>query len=475
MMQKNGKNIINAIWSLEPWENNGGNPRLRAIHTRLMNGRNQFSGVVTKTLGAIMQVSSLDLKLKDKTKHLTVISNGLGEIAAEIKSATQTTSLITEQVAEVQDNLANSIVEVASNIGNVLEGIGANERHLDGIMVMSQTTMKDSHAMKTDMDSLMGVVAQMQGVLGSINAISGQTNLLALNASIEAARAGEAGRGFAVVAEEIRKLAEETKNLTTSMSIFLENIGIASEKSSASVERTVESLEQISSSLDILRKINYENREKMEEISGATDGVAATTEEVSTSMSELDQQMDSLNGQIDKIEEEASLIKSISKNYYEIIEPIAKIEGELEEVTGTLGDMTLDRFYMMDNDIFLKNIKGAISAHQGWLAGLKKMVDSGTVEPLQTNPKKCAFGHFYYSMKPQNKEILFIWNEIERKHRSFHENGKLVMESIERGNLESAHSQYQKNVDLSKELIRDFEKVIQLTEHLDKKRHVFDV
>lgn len=474
-MLHNKKSIIKAISNMEPWDNPRGVKELRSIHSRLYNGRNHFENIVLKTIGTTMQVSSLDLQLTDKTKHLTKISSELSTIATEIKDSSMISSQVSSQVAGVQESLTESVVNVTSDIEEILNDISSSEKSLDNIVDLSKAAIKDSDGMKIDMDSLLDVVDQMEGVISSINTISSQTNMLALNASIEAARAGEAGRGFAVVADEIRKLAEETKTLTTNMADFLNNIGIASKKSSQSVTRTVESLGHINENLSTLRTINQHNRNKTENVSNTIQGVVATTEEVSSSMMELDQQVNFLNSNVIKIEENANSLKDISKKYYEIIEPIGTIEDNLDKVADIMGTMSLDRFYMIKNEAFIENIKKAITAHTNWLESLKKMVDSGIIAPLQTNPKKCAFGHFYYAMKPKNKEIAFLWNDIEKNHRSFHENGRIVIDEISKGNMNAARSVYDKTSELSKILLNDFGKIIKITENLEQKKiHVFD-
>ncbi len=468
------KRMIGAISELVPIEESSKEPKLREIHARLMKGRNQFSELVTKTLGTSMQVSSLDLKLKDRTAYLTEISAGLSGVATQIQEATAVSSEISHQVTEVQDQLSKSIVEVVSDVETVLGGISESQGKLKDVIQISQTTVNKSEGMLTDMGVLVNVVEQMNNVLDAINAISVQTNLLALNASIEAARAGAAGKGFAVVAEEIRKLADDTKSLTASMSTFLKSIGEASEKSSESVGETVESLQKINQSLDALLTVNDKNKDMMNGVSETVEGVMAVTQEVNGSMVELDQQIGTFNGQVAKIESDVQLLNNISNSYSEIIKPIEKIEDELDDVTGIMGAMSLDRFYMPGNEMFIENVRGAIKAHQSWLYNLKKMVDEGCVEPLQLNPKKCAFGHFYYSFKPQNAEIKAIWDEIEKKHRSFHETGKHVIEAVAKENKQAAASAYNKADEISKDLIQDFEKIISISEDLEKEmKYIF--
>ncbi len=466
MLRKKKINHLELLGKMKNINQENAPTELISIYSRLNKGRNDFENILSKTLNATMQVSALDLKLTDKTHLLTSISNKLGEVTSEIKEITNVTTEISREVTGAQESLSNSIIEASGNIGNILEEIKESEKHLIGIVEMSQNTMKDSKQMKEDMNSLVGIVSEIQGALNSINSISGQTNLLALNASIEAARAGEAGKGFAVVAEEIRKLAEETKTLTTSMAKFLNDIGEASHKSSGSVEHTTNSLEKINNNLGKLHEINLANQTRLKEVSDTIESVAATTEEVNTSMTELDNQITYLNQGNIKIETDTHILNNICQNYLDIIKPVVTIEESLEQISDAMGNMTLDPFYMINNDTFSQNIANAVAAHKTWLENLNRIVETGEMEPLQLNPKKCAFGHFYFSIKPKNTEILKIWNEVESDHNTFHQNGSIVIQAVSSGNIKLARETYEKTAEISKTLITHFETIVSMTEIL---------
>lgn len=89
-----------------------------------------------------------------------------------------------ESAANLMNNLAQSLAEVAGQSVATVQQIDTMVKQLDAIF----------------------------DLLSDVKSIADQTNLLALNAAIEAARAGEAGRGFAVVAEEVRNLSERSTN-----------------------------------------------------------------------------------------------------------------------------------------------------------------------------------------------------------------------------------------------------------------------
>lgn len=474
MFERNQK-IVRAIWRLDDNPNITGSQKLMEIHSRLINGRKNFQEAVKRTFNSAMKISALDLNVRDKAETLKTVSSQLVEVSREIKSFTNTTAAITTEVVQAYDNLTDSISVVSENAGNVLEGIGESQKKLDEIVDMSHDAMRESGIMEQDMNSLLDVVKHMQTVIASINSISGQTNLLALNASIEAARAGEAGKGFAVVAEEIRQLAEETKNLTGNMASFVTNIEQASEKSAKSVGNTAKSLGSIEEGLKVIHGINQENRSKVEEINHSIGDNVSVSREINNSMSHMNSQIDSLNEKSMYVSQEAESVKDISTGLLNVIEPIGDIEAQLDETAALMGNMVLDHFYMIDNGIFIQSINSAIDAHKKWVSTLKAMVDSNTAVPLQTNPKKCSFGHFYYAMKPKNKEIAEIWKVVEQKHRNLHEGGTAVIKAVKEENTQKARDSFNKLEALSEELIKDFKNIQTAAEKLTQNRkNVFE-
>lgn len=474
MFQSN-KKIIRAIWKLEDNTQISGSQRLTEIHTRLIKGRKNFQDAVNRTLNSAMKISALDLNVRDKALSLKSLSGQLADISGEISSSAGITASVAGEVVQSYDNLVDSIAEVSENAGNVMEGIAESQKKLDEIVDMSRDAIEESGVMEQDMSSLLEVVKHMQSVIASINSISGQTNLLALNASIEAARAGEAGKGFAVVAEEIRQLAEETKNLTNNMASFVTNIEHASEKSAKSVGSTAKSLGSIQEGLEVIRSINQEELCKVEEINGTIENIASVSKEINESMSLLDTQITSLNGGSELVNQDAERVKGISTDLLKVIEPIGIIESQLDETAALMGNMVLDHFYMIDNGIFIQSINSAIDAHKIWVSSLKEMVDKQCTSPLQTNPKKCAFGHFYYAMKPKNQEVAQIWKSVEEKHRSLHEGGGIVIKAIEDGNIHKAEEAYKRIYDLSMDLIGNFEAIKAAAEKLTQnKKNVFE-
>lgn len=444
-------NLQNADYSRQP--------QLGGIYDRLIKGRSQFERVMDKNISAVMQISSLDLILKQQTDNMVNICEAVGDATEAIESAADESATVAGQVNGQHEELTRTIIQSAEDTSEVNKKIISGQQELSAIKELSISTIEDSREMQKDMDALLDIIGRMNEVIEGINSISSQTNLLALNASIEAARAGDAGKGFAVVAEEIRKLAEETQQMTANMGHFVESIKEASAKSTKSVVSTIEALNTVTEKIGNVWEMNDENQKHVARVNDSISSLAAVSEEISSSMMEVENQSVKIKEQCHTLTENTRLLRRVGKDLKKAVEPVVTIEEMLDASTKQLGDMTDDAFFRMEYKEFTGYMDRAIDAHQAWLANLKKMVDTKDIVPLQYDAKKCGFGHFYYSMTPKTPEIREIWIKLEEKHKKFHNFGNDVKKCIMNEDYTGAEKYYKEAEQYSKELIGDFEQM----------------
>lgn len=467
------KKILSDISTMNPISP-ASESQAATIQGRLANGNKEFQKIIQNVLNALMKLSALDLSLEGNHKVLQSVSSVIVGTVNNISEAAATTSKSASEVVIAHENLTSTIEQVSQNSTVILQGIEGSDQQLENVMKLSDCTISKSIEMKGDMERLLQVILNMNEVIASINGISAQTNLLALNASIEAARAGEAGKGFAIVAEEIRKLADETKSMTSNMGQFVSSIQGASLQSSRSIEQTVDSLYSINKDLRTVQEGNRVNKKSIQNIADAIITTVSSSEEIFSSIVQVEEQVESLHKESSCLNEQTEALELVRESLNEVIKPVSQIEKQMDETAKLMGKMSEDVFYMIDNQMFKNTILGAITAHQNWVKTLSGIVESGEAVPLQTDPTKCGFGHFYYSMYPKQESIRTIWDAIEPKHKKLHSIGKTVIQDVWDESDEKARTELEKAKELSKELIRDFEKIAQKTEELDKlKQRVF--
>lgn len=430
-------------------------PEIKDIYQRLIKGRRQFSEVFEKNINAVMQISSLDLTLQHETDKILEISEQITMATGTIFGTDSDGSAGASGRSHNQhEELTNTIIHVASETEEVYQKIKAGQDELTDIRDLSEQTIETSKEMQKDMDDLSQIISRMSGVIAGIDSISMQTNLLALNASTEAARAGEAGKGFAVVATEIRTLAGETQKMTKNMNDFLDNIKKASQKSIDSALNTIAALNSMTDKIKNVWELTDESQDHVSKVNESISSIAAVSEEISGSMSEME----------DQIRSSTDFMNNVSFSLKKAIEPVVGIEKTLDNALKQMGTMTEDAFYHLKNNEFSQYISNAISAHHAWLDNLRKMVNEQKVLPLQTDPSKCGFGHFYYAMSPLMPEIIPIWNGLEAKHKKFHQYGESVIKAITDEDYNRAAQIYQETENYSKGLISDMERIQRIAE-----------
>ncbi len=463
MFGKNKSELVKSVSHLQDADYSK-DPELGAIYQRLLKGRSQFEESFEKDIKAVMQISSLDLTLKQHTEHMIELSHNVADAAGVIFGAAQETAGVASQVNNQHEELTNTIIRASEETEEVYKKIEAGQGELTNIKELSSQTIKVSQEMQKDMDELFDVINRMNEVIAGINSISSQTNLLALNASIEAARAGEAGRGFAVVAEEIRQLAEETQKLTGNMGQFVEGIKSASQKSAESATSTIEALGTMTEKIENVWSINDENQRHVSRVNESISSLAAVSEEISSSMAEFEAQSNNIEEQCDQLKENSGVMRDVSKQLQAVTKPLEEIEVTLDDAARVMGKMTDDEFFRLERKEFAKYVGNAIDAHKAWLANLKNMVDERSVLPIQLNASKCGFGHFYYAMTPKTPEIRPIWDALDAKHKKFHNYGSEVKKALFAEDYSRAEQLYREAENYSKELIADLQEMKRIAE-----------
>ena len=443
-------------------------PEIQQLYTRLVNGRSQFGQILAKNASASLQIAEVVDALKDYNSKMESVSQEIAQASEDATQSASESSRVAGEVSNQHEELTNTILSASEESAAIYKNIEEGQQELTAIRDLSDKTISESSTMKQNMEKLFDIISNMNEVIEGINAISEQTNLLALNASIEAARAGEAGKGFAVVAEEIRQLAEGTKQLTGNMGEFVEGIRDASEKSSKSVDVAITSLDNIDQKINAVWNINDENKKNVGTISESIGSLAGISEEISSSMNVLETQVSCIEDQCGNLSNDAELLTVINGNLKGSVEPLTQVETGMDNVAKVIGEMSRDAFYRMDNAVFDAYVQKAMEAHRAWLETLHTMVTEKNVLTLQFDDTKCGFGHFYYSMHPENPAIAPAWNALAEKHRRFHGYGKEVQQALFDENAERAEEIYLEAEKCSNELQNDFAAILNISAGLSQ-------
>lgn len=397
---------------------------------------------------------------------MTKISKNLMDFSAEMETVSESNLAIVEQTTASM-NQVNESIDVTTD---TLDGLAKESQNLSSknddsrsllqeVRTLKDNVVEDTGIMSEKIQSLVELAIEVGKIVDSVKSIAEQTNLLALNAAIEAARAGEQGRGFAVVAEEVRKLADDTKENLEGMRQFVENIYGAAKDGKESMDRTLASTSEMSEKIERVSDTVEENIDMLKGVISSVEDIHQSMKGIRVSADEINQAMESSSSDAEKLSMMTHSIHDEAADSVDVSNGVTTIDEQLTNIVSGLYAGLVKGRHAISNDELQFIIENAKESHRTWMLQLEKIIDDMKIYPIQTNSKKCAFGHFYHAIKVNCPEINEKWQSVEGIHQKFHSIGDKVIAAVKNNNQEEAQKQYKEAEELSKKLIATLDSV----------------
>jgi len=435
---------------------------------RLLDSEAKMSESAKEILDIVSSLSSFDV-------GMTHISNQLTDFASEMATVSESNLAIVEQTTAHMNEVNAAVAATSETLNNLSRDSEALAKKNDESMELlkdlqslKDNVIHDNETMIENLQHLINLAAEVGNIVSGVQDIADQTNLLALNAAIEAARAGENGRGFAVVAQEIRKLADDTKQKLKGMMQFVNSIQSAAEESKKSLNNTIISSSQMSEKIEAVSDTVSKNMSMLNNVIKDVDMINKSMQGIKTATDEINQAMEASSNDAEKLSMMTHSIHQDALRSVEFAGQISQIDNRLSDILHVMFQSLEGGVHAITKEEILAVISKAVEAHIKWVQVLKTSVDEMRIYPLQTNSKKCAFGHFYNAIRINYTEIIKDWEQIGSVHHEFHLMGDRVMEAIKNNQKAEARNLYDEAEALSKKIIHLMEKVSDKLSRLDK-------
>jgi methyl-accepting chemotaxis protein len=431
---------------------------------KLLSNEEKMSLSAKKMLGITSSLSQFDVDMSHSAYQLSDFANNLSGLS---ESNLAIVEEITASMSDVNEKITytSGIMDKLSSSSNML--IQKNDEsmlQLAEVAKLKEHVITDTTRMTEQIEHLVKMVVKVSEIVNGVEAIAEETNLLALNASIEAARAGESGRGFAVVANEIRKLADNTKKNLDDMRGFVNSIHLAANGSKESLDHTMQSTGNMNEKLDMISDTIKENVFMMQDTIKDVHKVSESLQNIKLSAAEVNQAMGSSAQDAEKLLGMTQIIQADANQSKENAKLISRIDEDLSAIVRDMTVSLLGGMHAISNEDLISNLQKAKEAHGTWLKNLKRIVDDMKVYPIQTDSKRCAFGHFYHSLQINHPDLIDEWQAIDGVHDKFHSMGAAVLDAVRDKNEVQARTLLAEAQQLSGEIFAHLDNTIEAIE-----------
>lgn len=434
--------------------------------THMMSGA--FGGMVKNTITTAIDVSKFSVNLLHDSLELSEKAKELQVASENMLAATQETNASMAQISDTIAHYADSTQNISNEANALLKITEKNDLLLGSITKAQGEVTNHSQSMEININDLVKITESMKSTIQGINQIAEQTNMLALNASIEAARAGEHGKGFAVVADEVRKLAETTKNQLLSMTNLMDTIESASIKSKQSVVHTKNAMNTMDKYVGEIVESMVHTKKSISNVTKEVHEISSGAQEINAAVEEITATMNMVSADAERVAQMAGDVQGQSIDIQRLGEKMDEVEERAATLAKEGGKLCHGKHCRITNEDFTNTIENAIHAHREWIKVVEDMADQMRVKPLQIDGSKCAFGHFYYSVKPNNSEIKTVWDSIDKVHIDLHTFGERVIKAVKSNNKEEAMVNANKAKECSDKVIQSMGKVVALAKDATK-------
>jgi len=410
-------------------------------------------------LDIVSSLSSFDVGMSHVSYQLTDFAKEMSAISESNLAIVEQTTASMSEVKQSIDTTASTLENLAQESETLAQRNDTSIELLKDVQTLKEDVLQNTTIMNTKIQQLANLATEVGKIVESVQLIAEQTNLLALNATIEAARAGENGRGFAVVATEIRKLADDTKGNLDGMKEFVGHIHTASEESVESLNSTLSSTNQMSDKIETVFDTVTINVDMLKNVIQDVENIHVSMDGIKLSANEIDQAMEASSSDAEILSHMTINIHNEATQSVEFAKKISDIDDNLSEIVRNMFDNLQCGRYSTTSQDLQDIISKAKITHSEWLNDLDEMVVHMQTYPLQTDSRKCAFGHFYHSINVDHPSISNEWNQVDGLHNQFHNLGDKVIAAVGRKDKDEATRLRNEARDLSVQLIGLLDKI----------------